>query len=60
MNRINNSGENDYWEMPDMDKTFEELIIWFTSLLIVTEFALTNTCNVDTDASDFALGAIFS
>jgi hypothetical protein len=46
--------------MPEMKKSFEELKNQLTTALILTHFDQTKTCIVETDASDFALGAILS
>jgi hypothetical protein len=54
-------GERKDWRWtPEMEKSFEELKNRFTTAPILTHFDPTKTCIVETDASDFALGAILS
>jgi hypothetical protein len=43
-----------------MEKSFEELKNQFTTKAIFTHLNLTKTCIVETDASDFTVGAIIS
>jgi hypothetical protein len=44
----------------EMEESFEVLKERFTTAPILTHFDPTKTCIVETDASDFALGAILS
>jgi hypothetical protein len=48
----------DYYWMPDIERSFEELKNRFTTAPILTHFDLSKKCIIGTDPSDFALGAI--
>jgi hypothetical protein len=54
-------GDKTDWEWtPDMEKPFVDLKERFTTAPILTHYSLERKCIVETDASDFALGAVIS
>jgi hypothetical protein len=54
-------GDKKDWEWtPDMEKAFVDLKERFTTAPILTHYSPEHQCIVETDASDFALGAVIS
>jgi hypothetical protein len=54
-------GDKKDWEWtPDMEKAFVDLKERFTTAPILTHYSPERQCIVETDASDFALGAVIS